>query len=172
MHRIAGSWTHQVDNTDSPVTDWPNGIWGLTSRGPHVFNFTVTSTLNPSLLNEGRFGLNNNRASTTNPWNLSDASIRNRARSFFLQGGPSLSGNGKVYDVLVSPNTGSLTFDGGVMNTGQADISFRNPLYDFADTLSWTHGKHAFKFGADFRFPRSTGTNLQPLPTVSYGNLG
>ena len=49
---------------------------------------------------------------------------------------------------------------------------YSNPLYNIADTLSWTHGKHAFKFGADLRFPRSDGYTLQPYPTAAYGNLG
>ena len=169
-HRIAGNWTHQVDNSDVPFAGWPNGLDGLTSRGPHTLGVNVTSTLSASMLNEGRFGLNINKASTVNPWNLSDT--RDRARSFMLQGGTSLSGNGNIYDVLVNPSTGGLNFNNGFMGTG-ADAVFRNPLYDIADTFSWTHGKHAFKFGADFRFPRSEGAfNLQPIPIASYGNRG
>src|SRR5262249_42642890 len=61
-HRLAGYWTHQYDSSTSPIAGWPNGVSGLTSRGPHTFTLNVTSTLSPSLLNEGRFGLNLNRA--------------------------------------------------------------------------------------------------------------
>ena len=173
VHRIAGSWTHQVDSSTDPAAQWPNGLSGLSTRGPHTFTVNVTSTLSSTLLNEGRFGLNLNKAEATNPWNLSDSSIRDRARSFFLQGGASLSGNGSLYDVLVSPATGGLNFDSGVMFTaGATENLFSNPLYNFADTLSWTHGKHAFKFGADFRFPRSKGNSLQPIPVAAFGNLG
>ena len=43
-------------------------------------------------------------------------------------------------------------------------VGYTNPLYNFADTFSWTKGKHAFKFGADLRFPRSNGFTLQPYP--------
>ena len=35
-HRIAGSWTHQVDNSTDPLRGWPDGLSGLTSRGPHT----------------------------------------------------------------------------------------------------------------------------------------
>ena len=75
--------------------------------------------------------------------------------------------------MLVSPATGGLNFDNGIMFTaGATENLFNNPLYNFADTLSWTHGKHAFKFGADFRFPRSKGNSLQPIPVTAFGNLG
>ncbi|MBI2150145.1 MAG: carboxypeptidase regulatory-like domain-containing protein, partial [Acidobacteria bacterium] len=124
LHRIAGSWTHQVDESEVPFAGWPNGLSGLTSRGPHTLSVNVTSTLRPNLINESRFGLNLNTASTTNPWNLSDSSIRDRTRSFFLQGGTSLSGNGS-YPILVSPSSGGLNFAGGLMPTG-ADAFFRN----------------------------------------------
>src|SRR5262245_49190805 len=123
-----------------------------------------------------------NSANSTNAWNLSDAEIRDRARSFFLAGGSSLSGNGSLYDILVSPrippppgifSVSPLSFDNGVLTTADAtENQFDNPLYNVADTISWTHGKHAFKFGADLRFPRSKGNSLQPIPVAQYGNLG
>jgi hypothetical protein len=176
-HRIAGSWTHQWDNSTDPAAQWPNGMSGLSTRGPHTFALNVTSTLSPTLLNEGRFGLNMNSADSTNPWNLSDSAIAERARSFMLSGGSSLSGNGKIYPILVAPSIGTAAgafgFDNGLMFTaGATENQFDNPLYNVADTISWTHGKHAFKFGADLRFPRSKGNSLQPIPVASYGNLG
>jgi hypothetical protein len=181
-HRFAGSWTHQYDNSTDPAAQWPNGVSGLSTRGPHTFTVNVTSTFSSSLLNEGRFGLNLNSADSTNPWNLSDSAIRDRARSFFLAGGSSLSGNGNIYDILVSPqipappgpfSVSPLSFDNGLMFTaGATENQFNNPLYNVADTVSWTHGKHAFKFGADLRFPRSKGNSLQPIPVAQNGNLG
>jgi hypothetical protein len=171
-HRIAGSWTHQLDSSDSPIAGWPTGLSGITSRAPHIATVNFTSTLSPSMLNEGRFGINVNKASTLNPWNLSDNTIRERARSFMLQGGPSLSGNARLYDVLVSPGAGGVNFGSGLMSTNTADTSFNNPLYNISDTFSWTRGNHSFKFGADFRFPRSKGSSLQPIPVTGFGNLG
>jgi hypothetical protein len=178
-HRISGSWTHQWDNSTDPAAQWPNGMSGLSTRGPHTFALNVTSTLSASLLNEGRVGMNMNSANSTNPWNLPDSQIADRARSFFLQGGSSLSGNGKLYDILMSPQITAvngispLSFDSGLMFAfGATENQFDNPLYNVADTLSWTHGKHAFKFGADLRFPRSKGNSLQPIPVAQYGNLG
>jgi hypothetical protein len=46
-----------------------------------------------------------------------------------------------------------------------------NALWSYGDTLSWTHGKHAFKFGGEIRLPRTNGNgNTQPYPSVAYGN--
>src|SRR5262249_30377535 len=33
-----------------------------------------------------------------------------------------------------------------------------SPVWTYADTLSWTKGAHAFRFGGEFRFPTSTST--------------
>ena len=50
--------------------------------------------------------------------------------------------------------------------------SFNDPLYQLNDTISWTHGKHVFKFGGDYRAPRTSGYSFQPYVTAFYGNLG
>jgi hypothetical protein len=90
-----------------------------------------------------------------------------------LSGGSSFSGNGSIYPILVSPAAGGLNFDNGLMFTaGATENQFDNPLYNIADTISWTHGKHAFKFGADLRFPRSKGNSLKPIPVAGFGNRG
>jgi hypothetical protein len=141
-HRIAGNWTHQYDNSTDPAAQWPNGLSGLSIRRPHTVTVNVTSTLSPSLLNEGRFGLNLNQATATNPWNLSDSSIRDRARSFMLQGGASLSGMGTSIPCWsrVYWSWWYELYDNGLMFTsGATEASFSNPLYNFADTPSWSH---------------------------------
>ena len=110
------------------------------------------------------------------------------AQSYLLTGGVSRAGNGKIYPVVAVPQTGDMQFAAGVMETcggsgatancpadiivGVTQVGYTDPLYNFADTISWTRGKHAFKFGADLRFPRSNGFTLQPYPTAGYGNLG
>ena len=47
-----------------------------------------------------------------------------------------------------------------------------DPLFEYVDSLSWSHGKHALKFGGDFRFPRTDGYAFQPYVDAPYGNLG
>src|SRR5678815_4232149 len=48
----------------------------------------------------------------------------------------------------------------------------RTPLYSFGDTLSWTRGTHAFKFGGEVRLTKSVAYNAvqgTPLPTLTGG---
>src|SRR5262249_15723159 len=53
------------------------------------------------------------------------------------------------------------------------------PVWTYADSLSWTKGKHSFKFGAEFRFlgsealesspPNAFFTPFQPIPQAFGG---
>src|SRR5262249_33603701 len=54
---------------------------------------------------------------------------------------------------------------------GVTDSSFYNPLWDYADTLRWTHGKHSVSAGAEYRRPESTGWNSSAYTSVSIGNM-
>ena len=175
MHRINASWTYQFDDNKDNIGDWPTGLSGETYRRPQTLTFNATSTLSSTLLNEARFGINYNKTRSVPAWLSSDAAVATDAQSFLLTGGPSRAGNGQTYPVVVAPQTGDMQFAAGVMETcagsgacpaaiivGVTQVGYTNPLYNFADTLSWTRGKHAFKFGADLRFPRSDGFTLNP----------
>jgi hypothetical protein len=168
-HRLSGNWTYQVDDNADNVGDWPEGLSGQTSRHPQVFTLNFTSTLSASLLNEARFGLNFNKTESVPAWLVSDKSTRDEAKSFLMQGGQR---DGNTYPVVVAPTVGNFTFNTGVMETttGVTQVGYSSPLYNYADTLSWTQGRHAFKFGADLRYPRTKGYNLQPYPVATYGN--
>ncbi|HET9216132.1 MAG TPA: TonB-dependent receptor [Terriglobia bacterium] len=183
-HRVNASWTYQLDDNADNVADWPDGLSGITYRRPQTLTINATSTLSPVVLNEARFGMNYNKTSSVPAWLSPHESTRSEAESFLVSGGPSRSGNGQIYPVVVAPATGAMIFNQGVMETcaqsacsgglvtGVTQVSYSNPLYNVADTVSWTHGRHAFKFGGDFRFPRSDGFSLMPYPTATYGNLG
>src|SRR5204862_5648450 len=44
------------------------------------------------------------------------------------------------------------------------------PLYTYADTISWTRGKHAFKGGGELRFGSNNAWNSeQIIPRVFFG---
>ena len=187
-HRISGGWTYQADDNIDNIGDWPGSYSGKTYRRPQTITINATSTLSSTLLNEARFGINYDKTRSVPAWLSPDTDTATAAQSYLLSGGVSRSGNGKPYPVVVVPQTTSLQFAAGVMETcggsgatancpasiivGVTQVGYTDPLYNAADTVSWTHGKHAFKFGGDFRFPRSNGFTLQPYPTAGYGNLG
>ena len=175
-HRFSVGWTYQLDDNADNVGDWPNSYSGVTYRRPQTVTVNATSTFSSTLLNEARFGLNYNKTQSLPAWLSPDTARRDEARSFLVNGG-TRPGSTNVYPVVIGPSTGSLDFDSGVMETQTAmdavtQVGYTNPLYNFADTLSWTRGKHSLKFGGDFRFPRSNGFTLMPYPIANYGNIG
>jgi len=42
---------------------------------------------------------------------------------------------------------------------------------EYSDNISWSHGKHAFKFGGDLRYPKTDGYAFQPYVNAPFGNL-
>jgi hypothetical protein len=184
-HRINGSWSYQLDDNVVLPGEWPGGVEGLSYRRPQIIQAGVTSTLSPSLLNEARFGYRTNKGSQIPPWEMSDSKIRDQARQFLAEGGVRPGGSTK-YPVLVRAVSGctgngagptSLTFDNGPMGARlNCAVIIPNllddPLFQYSNNLSWTTGKHAFKFGGDLRFPRTNGYAFQPYVNAPYGNLG
>ena len=187
-HRISGGWTYQMDDNVVFRGDLPNGLEGVSSRRPNVLTVGVTSTLSPNLLNEARFGVNINKGEQNPPWTSKDEKIRNEAQQFLGQGGVR-PGTTNTYPIIVRPQAGlgaifgpltddaSLAFDnynmGTRLNAATVNVaSFNDPLYQVNDTLSWTHGRHAFRFGGDYRAPRTSGFSFQPYPSAFFGNLG
>jgi hypothetical protein len=185
QHRIAGSWTPQWDDNIVLPGEWQKGVRGLSYRRPQIITLGVTSTISPTLLNEAKFGYHINKGSQIPPWQSTDSSIRNVALQFIGQGGVRPGGTSK-YPVLVRPAAGCITFGstadeytfdngnmGSRLNCGVIVPNLLNdPLYQYVDTVSWTHGKHTFKFGGDLRFPRTDGYAFQPYIDSPYGNLG
>jgi hypothetical protein len=181
-HRISGSWSHQLDDNVVLRGEWPDGLAGTSYRRPEVLTFNFTSTLRPTLLNEARFGLNLNKGGQVPPWLMSDDKTRTEAQKLLAEGGDR---NGVKYPIIVRPATGctifpgetTLAFDNGLMgsrlNCGIiVPNQLSDPLYEWVDNVSWTHGKHAFKFGGDLRAPRTKGYSFQPYVDAPYGNLG
>ena len=56
------------------------------------------------------------------------------------------------------------------MSFAPSNIGNTSPLWQYSDTVSWTHSRHSFKFGGELRLPRSNGYNTQPYPSITLGN--
>jgi len=160
-HKVSVGYTRERNDTDSDVPNWPDGISYLTHRWPQVLTVNFTSTLSSSLLNEARFGMRYEDAGVIAPWEelFPDDKIRSAAQALMLPG----SNN---YNALISPGAGNYAFGGsanGMMNSNPGQYNGNiSPLYNYADTLSWARGKHAFKFGGEARFTESKGYNNSP----------
>jgi len=94
----------------------------------------LTSTLSTNLLNNFQFGWNHIYANfTCGGLNVLDS-----------PGGLDQFGNGRDY--LMSPFSSF-----GCISLGSNDQFRKTGTTSYADTLSWVHGSHTFKFGFDFR---------------------
>jgi hypothetical protein len=166
-HKFNVAFSNEHLNSTTGRAAYPSETkWtGITYRKPMVITSSLVSTLSSNIVNEARFGLRRSDSLTQYPW---DHPGTKDAVLAFL------------------PNAGAVPFQ-GVPNTGTGatGINLRNnivnqvagntngnksPLWTYADSLSWTKGKHSFKGGAELRLSRSWGINsASALPTVTNG---
>src|SRR5947207_4517499 len=66
------------------------------------------------------------------------------------------------------------TYTANFINYGLGSRGQQNSLWTWADTLSMTHGKHAFKTGAEFRFGANLSmqaANFYPVVNLGAGSF-
>ena len=177
-HRLAVSWTYQRDDSDANLPGYSGGIAGSITRRPWVLTANLTSTLAASLVNEARFGANYNSELTLPAWFSTNPAVKQAAEALLVPGGKSVVNPSYTYKTIIGNGIGNILNSAGPMLTGAGNSIFGaaypvaiDKLWDYADTLSWTHGKHAFKFGGEIRLPRTLGNgNTQPYPSLGFGN--
>ena len=139
---------------------WPDAFDGLAVKRPDVYTVTFTSALSPTLLNEFRAGRRRSINLQYPPGNRPD------------EVGPEAlkvvpTANGVPFQAIPS-NWSFLTYGGFGRWRGHV-----SPMYTIGDDLSWTHGKHAFKGGYEFRNTKSSGfgdPGFTPLVTFGAGS--
>jgi hypothetical protein len=169
-HKAAFNYTYQQDDSDANVSSWPDGPSGTTSRRPQVFTFNMTSTLSSSIVNEARFGVNHNWNATIPAYLNDKRELGAAGEPYLLPGGPSTLNPSYQYLATVGSSVGRVGSGTGPLNVGLTSWTISD-LYSFADTLSWSRGKHAFKFGAERRLPRNAGNGgANQFPGITLGN--
>jgi hypothetical protein len=173
-HKAAVAWSIERDWEGTNFSNWPDNPHGLTRRAPWILTSSFTSTLSSSIINEARFGVRYNILNEFDPWEHPDSKIAEQAQKFLLQGS-----NG--YPVVFNNNPGAAGLTAGLLGTGAGNSPINNgdyngnrtPLYSYGDTLSWTRGVHAFKFGGELRMTKSIGYNgipARPIPVLTAGS--
>ena len=160
-HKLFLVGTRERVPTDGNPSPFPDGkFFGLVLRTPQVYTGSFVSTLSASILNEARFGYKRGKhlleVPYSNPYNPRDEFIKLVSTGHRADGSP--------YPFLANPINFSNFYDTGLGDRDQwsADKSF-------ADTLSVTRGRHAFKFGGEGRlsFNHSMqGANAMPTATM------
>jgi len=159
-HRLSGTYSYEKDLSDGEnEPTWPaasNGFGGGINRNPQTLTATFTSTLKPTLLNEFRFGLayNMNRTIAPVDWTTGDK-LRAQMQQFVdtsnwsaWKGLPVLVAPGGTFIANVS------NFYGGRLGNPSTWGS-QDYRWTYSDTVSWTKGSHAFKFGGDVRLTKA-----------------
>src|SRR2546427_4477955 len=169
-HKLNASYSYEIDKSDdAALPQWPTTYFGSDIRHPQVLGVNFTSTLSNSLVNEGRFGISRTGANTVGSPERDDIGALVRSKLLQVNGGP----------VLVNMGFQSLGGNGGVgygiadgILYGSHEVS---PRWVYADTVSWTRGKHSFKFGGEYRLSSTKSTNqgtVQGGPMRPRANIG
>src|SRR5262249_23072271 len=121
------------------------------------------STLSPSLVNEAKFGYHRTGTNVIAPW---DRPVNEDSINKYLP--PAVNGFRILPDItaslgVCSPITGArppgncaptaAALGGGAITATGTD---KSPLWTYGDTLSWSKGRHSYKFGGEIRFASST----------------
>jgi hypothetical protein len=179
-HKANVNVTYERVSSDDVEATYPGTFGNTNFRRPLVLSSGFTSTLSSSLLNEARFGMRRQGTNVVAPW---DGPEEDEVRKLFppnLNGFPVIP-NMTAFGVCV-PYLGARPPGAGC---GVTDTAVdKTPTYTYADTLSWTKGSHAFKFGGEFRDNSSAvhqtgpvffGTPMYARPTTTrdaFGTLG
>jgi hypothetical protein len=153
-HNVSLTFARQTDNDvnlfmPQPYPDSPAGKRGLSN---HLFSLGITSTLSPALVNEFRTGAQLFRYRFQAPWESETG------RSML----PAVGGHQYLPSMLITPPV-------DLSNDPQGRIS---PLYVYADTLSWTNGRHVFKGGSEVRFASARPfSSTDVMPRAVFGSV-
>jgi hypothetical protein len=153
--QLWGRYSYKNFPVDSPQTLAVN-----TSQNTNVNHSLVSSanwTIHPNLVNEGRFGFTLTKTGSVNTFNgksFTNGLGLNGLENLFYNGLPELD----------FANMTSLDAD-------RLNSINQSKTYIYADSLTWTPGRHVFKFGADVR----TIEAITPLGfngSDNYGTFG
>jgi Carboxypeptidase regulatory-like domain len=122
---------------------------------PQIYNSLAASynwVITPSVVNELRGGF------SVSHTNVTDAVTSQQAASYLgLTSGPGAL-PGPIPPGFVAPTIAINGFMGYIAQSN--DINPHQGTFELTDNLTWTKGKHTFKYGADFRYLESLNTEV------------
>ena len=148
--------------TQAGLRGWPQGYDGLAVKRPYLYSIQLSSTISSTLLNQLRLS---KRASNNWQWGSADRNDEIGAEARKLHA----SANGIPYQVTFATGIPSFSNIGGFGRWREGI----NPMKSVGDDLSWSHGKHAFKLGIEWRRQESNGfndPNYDPVTTLGSPN--
>jgi hypothetical protein len=162
-HRLSGTYSWETNNGEDAQPMWPQYSYGGNiTRQPQSLSISLTSTLKPTLLNEFRFGLSRSQSFVVSPLHntLNDSNKKLKAELNALYDSSQIPGWNTNYPILIGL-AGPFAISGGSNPYGSGRGNFgtywggHDPRMIYADTLTWTRGKHSFKFGGEIQRAKS-----------------
>ena len=161
-HRLSGTYNYEKLIGEDSMPTWDNeySYGGSIARMPQSFSLSLTSTLNPTLLNEFRFGLTRVVADMHNPLDANPDTLGKLLNDLLPVSNqyPVVVG----YDAIgYSPGYAWNIFGPGmshpfgsmsVLGSSQGGFDHR---WTASDTITWIKGVHSFKGGFEIRLSRS-----------------
>jgi hypothetical protein len=167
-NKVGVAYTYERDDGLANLAMLPDTFGGSTYRRPQQLAVNFVSTLSPSLVNEGRFGIRKTSGNTFNA--LYDPQVADAAKAFYpnINSIPVWVGlgqaNGQINFQMVQP----------LGNGTTSSYQDRTKMFTYGDTLSWTKGKHAFKVGGEMRrqnsWAKDTGVGTTAVPRALGGD--
>jgi hypothetical protein len=173
QNKVFFNFSYERVSSDDVVEGLPNTWSNENYHRPLVLNANWVSTVSASIVNEARFGYRKTGTNVVAPW---DREQNKETIGKYLPArvnGFRVLPNIWAAIGLCSPISGARppgNCAGGAITTTATD---KSPLWTYSDTVSWSKGKHSFKFGGDLRFASSTtrnaaaGTNFFGLSRAS-----
>ncbi|MBI2149587.1 MAG: TonB-dependent receptor, partial [Acidobacteria bacterium] len=146
-HKLGVTYTYEHSYGTANFEPWPGGFRGGRFRRPQLLSVNFTSTLSANLVNEARGGMR--RTGGNSFMGLNDPQNGAAAQAFF----PNYSG----YPTFIGLGTGQVNFQTNQMLNSTSAYNDITGQVTWADSLSWTKGEHAFKFGGEVRRSFSRG---------------
>jgi hypothetical protein len=165
-NKLAVTYTYEMDDGGANLMTWPDTFGGTAYRRPQHLAFNFISTLSPAIVNEFRAGMRRTAGNTFNA--LYDPEFSEEAKAYY----PNIAG----IPVFVGLGAGQVNFQGSQPLGSGTTSSYQDltQMLTFADTLSWTRGTHAFKFGGETRRQKSwakdTGVGTTAVPRALGGD--
>ena len=151
-NKLGVSYTYELTYSDGTLSTggirtYPQSVDAHTYRRPQILTVNFTTTVSSNVVNEVRMGLRRTAGQVTSP--LAEDPKAQADFRLNVNGYPTFPKLGTVNGTTGNP-AGTMPF--GILPFGdQSDTRDATPLWTYGDSVSWTKGKHSFKFGGELR---------------------
>jgi hypothetical protein len=162
-HKANFNVSYELVDSDDVFEGLPGTMSNLNYRRPVVLSGGFTSTLSPTLLNEARFGMRRQGINVIAPWHRGVAEYDKKLKELLppdVKGGRVIT-NFNTFG-FCNPHSGGRP-PGGTCIAVTGTSYEKTPSFTFSDTVSWTHGTHAFRLNAELR----TNSSETRTPTTN-----